>query len=557
MSLKQTTMLHCFQFIEIDEPKRELRVHGKPQPLQPRIFDLLVHLVRHRDRVVPKDELLDAVWTDVMVADGALQRAISLLRSTFQQAGADDVIRTFPRHGYRFCFDPAADDVIPPKPDPNSNQLLALNDHSLQQWAQKVQTGGRDETLIAPLEEAFAQLIDQGERRRAAWTATLLAHIRMEWRDAALSKGWYHKARRLLVDQPPGREQGYLDYLGHRFAIAENDLNTALALAESTRAIGEHLHDADLETLGLVSIGEIHLFLNRIPSAMAALEEAGAAVSARILSPWAGGIIYCALIYTCMTRSDWRRASEWTDQFTRWGDHLGPISYNGLCRLHRAELLTIQGKLEEAEQEIRTCIEILAKHSPWVEGEVWRCLGETLLAKGDLAGAQHAFTTTMELGWDAQLELAQLKLAEGQPKEALKRLSRAFAENSYSCNSRRGRALSHWIVIAARAGDLDLARKTLAEIDASPDTISTPALKALVEGARAELTAAEGRTAAAIAGFRNTVRLWLDMGAPIPAAQTRQRLGELLAADGAAELAHIEFAAAEKAFREAGVLIAS
>ena len=48
-------------------------------PLQPRVFDLLVYLVRNRARVVSKDELLDALWPGVTVTDNSLQRAVSTL----------------------------------------------------------------------------------------------------------------------------------------------------------------------------------------------------------------------------------------------------------------------------------------------------------------------------------------------------------------------------------------------------------------------------------------------------------------------------------------------
>lgn len=85
-----------------------MRAGGKSIALQPRVFDLLVYLVNNSDRVVPKDELLDVVWSDVVVAEGSLQRAVSLLRSTLEKLGAPDVIRTYARKGYRFCADGSA-----------------------------------------------------------------------------------------------------------------------------------------------------------------------------------------------------------------------------------------------------------------------------------------------------------------------------------------------------------------------------------------------------------------------------------------------------------------
>src|SRR5215218_3065433 len=54
--------------VELDEALFELRREGAAVPLEPQAFDVLVHLVRHRDRVVTKEELMDAVWGGRFVA---------------------------------------------------------------------------------------------------------------------------------------------------------------------------------------------------------------------------------------------------------------------------------------------------------------------------------------------------------------------------------------------------------------------------------------------------------------------------------------------------------
>ena len=67
-----------FGDFELDQGAAQLRLRGRELPLQPRIFDLLVYLVRNRERVVDKDELLAAVWPGMVVTDASLQRAVSL-----------------------------------------------------------------------------------------------------------------------------------------------------------------------------------------------------------------------------------------------------------------------------------------------------------------------------------------------------------------------------------------------------------------------------------------------------------------------------------------------
>ena len=88
----------------LDEPARVLRLRDRELRLQPRVFDLLVYLVRNRARVVSKDELLDTLWPGVIVTDNSLQRAISTLRSALRDDDMYKAIQSFPRNGYRFCL---------------------------------------------------------------------------------------------------------------------------------------------------------------------------------------------------------------------------------------------------------------------------------------------------------------------------------------------------------------------------------------------------------------------------------------------------------------------
>lgn len=549
-------MIHRFPTFEIDEPRREVRSGGEVAALQPRVFDLLVYLVKNRDRVVPKDELLDVVWADVIVADGSLQRAVSLLRATLERFGAADAVRTYSRKGYRFCVDVPPPGIRTPwnaavAAKRTFAEIDAMSPEELQEWAQHAQCHGRNEPVIAPLEQAVASFIANGENRRAAWIATLLAQVRMDWRDFALASGWYHRARRLLEGQPIGREHGYLGFLGNRIAFFQNDFETAAALGLETYDAGVALKDADLQSLGLLCIGETKILQGHIRDGLAALEEAGIAVAADGLSPWAGALVYCAVIYMCMTRSDWQGAGEWTEQFTRWGEDKGLTSYPGLCRMHRAEVLTVRGRIREAEEEIRVSHEIACRNSPWVEGEVWRVQGETSLAQGDYSAARAAFAKALEAGWPTQLEIGLVHLGEGKPDAALDVITRGLAENDYSCIIRRGRALCALVTAAARSGRLDEARAALAEIRNHPDLTSTPGLQNMVLTARAELAAAEGDRREAIRLLREAVRTAMAMEATLTAAHSRCRLAALLIENGDKEFARLELQAAETLYEEA------
>src|SRR5712692_4169542 len=75
---------------------------GEVLPLAPKAFDTLLALVRRRDRVVDKDELMKIVWPDSFVSDDSLTQSISVLRRVLGDvSNQPDFIVTVPRRGYR------------------------------------------------------------------------------------------------------------------------------------------------------------------------------------------------------------------------------------------------------------------------------------------------------------------------------------------------------------------------------------------------------------------------------------------------------------------------
>jgi TolB-like protein/DNA-binding winged helix-turn-helix (wHTH) protein/cytochrome c-type biogenesis protein CcmH/NrfG len=83
--------------------------------IEPQVFDLLVHLIRHRDRFVSKDELLDTIWQGRIVSEATLSSRISAARRALGDSGNDQsLIRTLYRRGFRFVGDVDDDDSSAP-----------------------------------------------------------------------------------------------------------------------------------------------------------------------------------------------------------------------------------------------------------------------------------------------------------------------------------------------------------------------------------------------------------------------------------------------------------
>ena len=64
----------------LDTDRRELRRDGALVAVQPQVFDLLVHLLKHRDHVVSRDDLLASVWRGRIVSESALSSRINAVR---------------------------------------------------------------------------------------------------------------------------------------------------------------------------------------------------------------------------------------------------------------------------------------------------------------------------------------------------------------------------------------------------------------------------------------------------------------------------------------------
>jgi DNA-binding winged helix-turn-helix (wHTH) protein/Tol biopolymer transport system component len=137
--------LCVFRFSEFEVAERELRITrlGVVTPLEPKALRVLIYMLRNPDRIISKDELLNAVWGDTAVTENSLTRAIALLRRTLD----DDIreprfILTIPAAGYRFiapvavspnssaAHDPVGEDLNPQKLDTDSGTVVATGQKS-------------------------------------------------------------------------------------------------------------------------------------------------------------------------------------------------------------------------------------------------------------------------------------------------------------------------------------------------------------------------------------------------------------------------------------------
>lgn len=96
-------MRYFFEDCALDTDRRELRRGPDVVPTTPQVLDLLEYLIRSRDRVVSKDDLVNAIWNGRIVSDAALTTRLNAVRRAIGDSGEQQrLIKTFPRKGFRF-----------------------------------------------------------------------------------------------------------------------------------------------------------------------------------------------------------------------------------------------------------------------------------------------------------------------------------------------------------------------------------------------------------------------------------------------------------------------
>jgi DNA-binding winged helix-turn-helix (wHTH) protein len=96
-------LLYMFDNYVLDPERRELRSGATVVAIEPQAFDLLVHLIRQREHVVSRDEMIESIWGGRIVSESTLSTRINAVRSAIGDSGTDQrLIKTLPRKGVRF-----------------------------------------------------------------------------------------------------------------------------------------------------------------------------------------------------------------------------------------------------------------------------------------------------------------------------------------------------------------------------------------------------------------------------------------------------------------------
>src|SRR5712692_712818 len=117
-------MYYLFADCLLDTQCYPLRRAGQSIPLRPKVFQVLLYLLTHRDRVVPKQELCEQVWSAQAVSDATIENCLKAIRHAIGDTGqAQRLIETRYGQGYRFV---AAVTLSPHGEAPAASETVSL-----------------------------------------------------------------------------------------------------------------------------------------------------------------------------------------------------------------------------------------------------------------------------------------------------------------------------------------------------------------------------------------------------------------------------------------------
>jgi DNA-binding NarL/FixJ family response regulator len=427
--------------------------------------------------------------------------------------------------------------------DPDDLELLGLSAYML----------GQDDAYVDALEREFHAHLEGGARAEAVRCAFWIGHSLLFRGQPASGFGWFARAERMADESTHGDERGYA-LIGRMLQqLIADDTAGALASATEIVEIGQHAGNDDLVALGLMEKGHALVKLGQTDDGVRLIDESMVAVTFGELTPIVAGIVYCNTIAFCRSIYQLRRLREWTDALTRWCERQPEmVAHQGICLVHRAEIMTMSGAWEEALEELRRCGEqftlgalnqMVIGDAAYHEGEVHRLRGESELA-------EEAYGRSSHLGRDPQPGLALMRLAQGRLDVAAASIRRAVSETPRGLP--RVALLPAYVEIMLATDDVDAAASASRELSDIADEQGSDAIRAMASHAQGAVSLAESDAQTALVELRRAEHAWQELGALHTSARVRVLLAQACRQLGDEDSAALELRGAHDTFAELG-----
>ncbi|HSC90213.1 MAG TPA: LuxR C-terminal-related transcriptional regulator [Gaiellaceae bacterium] len=416
---------------------------------------------------------------------------------------------------------------------------------------------GREDDYVTLLERAHRAHLDAREPLRAARCAFWVGLALMLRAEIARGTGWFGRAERLL--DRAGREcaeRGYLLIPRILQHTAAGDGEGAYAAASEAAEIGERFGDRDLVALVVQEQGHALVRQGRVEEGLRLVDEVMVSVTAGELSPIVTGLVYCNTIAFCQGVFELRRAREWTDALAEWCDRQPDmVAHTGLCLVHRAEIMELQGAWPGALEEARRAAVRLSRGTAnrRSAGYAYYRQGEVQRLQGELDAAEESYREALSRGCEPQPGLALLRLAQGNGAAASAAIRRVLGETT--ARLRRAALLPAVVEIMLAAGDVEAAESACRELEEISAVQQSELLQAVSGQARGAVALARGDPGAALVALRRAFDSWQRLEAPYESARVRVLLGLTCSALGDDDTAALELGAAREELSRLGAAL--
>lgn len=410
---------------------------------------------------------------------------------------------------------------------------------------------GHTDEARAAREAAYQGYIAAGRDKAAGRQALELARWYGNSGKPALSTTWFNRAFKHLDGATDCVEEGVLLYIQATNFFDSGEYGKSRELLEQSAVIADRYGDSALGARARMLQGMTEVQAGNTELGMDLLGEATTSVMLGDVDPNTAGIVMCNAISTCWDSADFRAAAEWTDSAERWFKSNDIPGYPGICRVRRAEIMTLRGRWDEAEEELLLAQDELEQYE--VVGyiaEAKYALGEIQMYRGDIDGAVASFKEANQLGREPFPGFALVDASRGRRDAAIATLKQAL--NAPSERIERSKVLLPLVDLLIDAEDLEEAHRIGAELEDLAVECKTGAMRAWADTARAGLLAAEGSAAQALLALDNAHRIWEDLKVPYEAASVRLRRGVLRRQLGEEIGAELDFDAARTTFQQLG-----
>ncbi len=435
-----------------------------------------------------------------------------------------------------------------------ANRMKPLDAADLERRATAAYMLGLDDDYVENLKRAHDAYLESGDIPRAVRCAFWIGHSFMFRGEAVRGTGWFARAKRLL-DRAGAEcvEHGYLRVPEWLQQLGRGNHDAAIRLAGEAAEIGERFGDADLIWLARHSQAKALLMLGRVEEGRQLVDEALVAASLGELSPIVTGIVYCNTISFCRATYELRRVREWTRALSAWcAQQPEMVTHNGLCLVHRAEIMLMEGDWATALEEARRSAERFTRGmlNQMACGRAHYCQGEVHRLRGDFEAAEAAYRQASLQGCEPQPGLALLRLSQGDAEAAAGAVRRVVAETT--SDARRAAILPAYVEIALSIGDLGRAKEACREMEEISERHPSEIVYAMASHCRGAVDLDEGRAREALAALRSAQTIWTELGAVYEVARLRARIAQACRMLGDEDTALMEEEAARKAFEDLG-----